>query len=68
MKKGGTTHGSPYSYDTHMPMLFYGAGIKSGVSYKYNPVTNIAPTICALLGIEFTNGNTGNVIEELLIE
>ncbi len=65
-KKGGTTHGSPYSYDTHIPMLFYGAGINKGGSHEYNPVTNIAPTICALLEIEFTNGNSGNVVSEII--
>jgi predicted AlkP superfamily pyrophosphatase or phosphodiesterase len=61
----GTTHGSGYSYDTHIPMLFFGKGIKKGSSVKYHPVTDIAPTISAMLSIPFPNGCTGNPIEEL---
>ena len=64
--KTGTTHGSAYSYDTHVPILFYGAGIKNGLSHKDYNVRDIAPTIATLLGVEFTNGNTGKVIEEAL--
>ena len=64
--KTGTTHGSAYSYDTHVPILFYGAGIKNGLSHKDYNVRDIAPTIATLLGVEFTNANTGKVIEEAL--
>jgi len=64
--KGGTNHGSGYNYDTHIPLLFYGAGIKTGSSNHYYPVTDIASTICTLMEIEFPNGNTGKVIEEVL--
>lgn len=65
-KYGGTTHGSGYSYDTHVPMLFYGWGIKSGSTVKYHPITDIAPTICTLLNIKLPSGCTGHPIEELL--
>ena len=58
-------HGSGYTYDTHVPMLFFGKGIKHGVSYKYHPVTDIAPTISALLDIRMPNGCTGQPVEEL---
>lgn len=61
----GTTHGSGYTYDTHVPMIFYGWGIKRGSSVKYHPITDIAPTISALLNIKFPNGTTGNPIEEI---
>ena len=64
--KGGTNHGSGYNYDNHIPLLFYGAGIKTGSSNHYYPVTDIASTICTLMEIEFPNGNTGKVIEEVL--
>ena len=61
----GTTHGSPYTYDTHVPILFYGNGIKKGSSVRYHTVTDIAPTISALLNIKFPSGCTGQPIEEL---
>ena len=64
--KTGTTHGSAYSYDTHVPIIFYGAGIKNGFSHRDYNVRDIAPTIATLLGVEFPNGNTGKVIEEVL--
>ncbi|HYG50404.1 MAG TPA: alkaline phosphatase PafA, partial [Flavobacteriales bacterium] len=53
----GTSHGSPYTYDTHVPLLFYGAGIKKGSTTTYTTITQIAPTICNLLHIPFTNGS-----------
>ncbi|MBT4915426.1 MAG: alkaline phosphatase family protein [Formosa sp.] len=62
----GTTHGSGYSYDTHVPLLFYGNGINNGISYEPTSVTDIAPTISALLGISFPSGATGTVIEKVI--
>lgn len=63
---GGTTHGSGYSYDTHIPMIFYGNGIKSGKSSKRYRIIDIAPTMANLLDIEFPNGSTGAIIQEVL--
>lgn len=59
-------HGSGFSYDTHVPIIFFGNGIKKGSTVKYHPITDIAPTISTLLNIKFPNGNTGQPIEELL--
>lgn len=64
-KNGGTSHGSGYSYDTHIPMIFYGNGIKQGTSKKKYEIIDIAPTISNLLQIEFPNGCTGKIIEEV---
>ncbi len=64
--KQGTTHGSGYSYDTHIPIIFYGNGIKKGSSVKKYEIIDIAPTLSSLLQIEFPNGNTGVIIEEVL--
>jgi len=61
----GTSHGSPYRYDTHVPMLFYGYGIRKGSSVRYHPITDIAPTISVLLKIKFPNGCSGNPIPEI---
>ena len=62
----GTTHGTGFSYDTHAPLLMMGRGIKSGQTYEMTSITDIAPTMCALLGIAFPNGMTGDVISEAL--
>ena len=58
----GTTHGSPYSYDTHVPLLFYGWNIKQGSSTEQVYITDIAPTLAMLLNIQFPNGTTGKPI------
>ena len=65
-KKTGTSHGTGYSYDTHVPMIFYGFGINSGSTKEYHPIIDIAPTVSNLLQIEFPNGNTGSIIKEAL--
>ena len=62
----GTTHGSGYSYDTHVPIIFYGNGINKGASKKAYNITDIAPTISNLLQIEFPNGTTGKIVEGAL--
>jgi predicted AlkP superfamily pyrophosphatase or phosphodiesterase len=64
-KATGTTHGSPYTYDTHVPVLFYGFGIKPGTSVRYHAITDIAPTLSVMLNIKFPSGSTGQPIEEL---
>jgi predicted AlkP superfamily pyrophosphatase or phosphodiesterase len=62
----GTTHGSGYTYDTHVPILFYGNGIKKGSSVQLHSITDIAPTIAVLLKIKFPSGATGNPVQEIL--
>ena len=62
----GSTHGSSFSYDTHVPLLFYGAGINKGTSLIKTEVIDIAPTISALLGISFPNGCTGDPLVDAL--
>lgn len=51
----GTSHGTSYNYDTHIPIIFYGNGIKKGESLNYITITQIAPSICELLKINQTN-------------
>ena len=62
----GTSHGTGYSYDTHVPILFYGNGIKQGKSSEAYFIRDIAPTLATLLKVEFPNGTTGKVIAEAL--
>jgi predicted AlkP superfamily pyrophosphatase or phosphodiesterase len=62
----GSSHSSAMIYDTHVPLIFYGQGIKKGVTSKRTEVTDIAPTLAVLLGIGMPNGTTGTPIEDLL--
>lgn len=62
----GTTHGTPYSYDTHVPVIFYGAGILPGVYYGSCSPADIAPTLAALLKIENPSSNIGRILSEAI--
>ncbi|TDQ28957.1 alkaline phosphatase PafA [Zeaxanthinibacter enoshimensis] len=64
--KTGSTHGSAQIYDTHVPLLFYGAGIRQGSTTERTEIPDIAPTISVLLGIAYPNGTTGEPIGEVL--
>jgi hypothetical protein len=58
----GTTHGLWNPYDSHIPLLWYGWRIKPGKSNKEVYMTDIAPTIAALLRIQMPNGCIGKPI------
>ncbi len=62
----GSTHGSGMNYDTHVPLLFFGQGINQGSTTEKTNITDIAPTISALLGIAFPNGATGQPISRVI--
>ncbi|MFK7749306.1 MAG: alkaline phosphatase PafA [Kordia sp.] len=62
----GSTHGSGFNYDTHVPLLFYGNGIQQGETLQRTKITDIAPTISALLEISLPNAATGDPIESAL--
>jgi predicted AlkP superfamily pyrophosphatase or phosphodiesterase len=62
----GTTHGLWNPYDTHIPLLWYGWGIKPGKSNREVYMTDIAPTLAALLHIQMPNGCVGKPIEEVI--
>ncbi len=62
----GSTHGSPQIYDTHVPLLLFGKGIKHGSTVNRTEIPDIAPTIASLLGIAFPSGTTGKPIAEVL--
>ncbi|HLK28667.1 MAG TPA: alkaline phosphatase PafA [Puia sp.] len=64
--KTGTTHGSWNPYDTHIPLVFMGWGIKHGSSNAVVHMTDIAPTVSALLHIQMPNGCIGEPIKEVL--
>lgn len=62
----GTTHGLWNPYDAHIPLLWYGWGIKQGKTNRTTYMTDIAPTLAALLHIQEPSGNVGQVITEVL--
>jgi predicted AlkP superfamily pyrophosphatase or phosphodiesterase len=62
----GTTHGASYSYDTHVPLLFYGANIPKGFSVRKVNVVDIAPTVATMLHMSFPNGTTGKPLIEVI--
>lgn len=62
----GTTHGLWNPYDSHIPLLWFGWGIKPGKSNKEVSMTDIAPTLAALLRIQMPSGCVGKPIEEVI--
>jgi hypothetical protein len=60
------THGAPYNYDTHIPLLFFGWGIKSGETFSRTAVADTAPTVAALLKLLEPSGNIGHIIEDVM--
>lgn len=62
----GTSHGSGYSYDTHVPLLWYGAGIKKQDLFYPISITDIAPTLTHFLYLQRTGAMTGEPIIEVL--
>ncbi len=64
--KTGSTHGSGYTYDTHIPIILYGKHVFSGKSKRKVAITDIAPTISNLLEITAPNGNTGEILNEAI--
>ena len=56
----GTTHGSAWSYDTRVPLLWYGWNIAPGESVEPVFIDEIAPSISHILRIPFSNARSGN--------
>ncbi len=62
----GTTHGAWNPYDAHIPLIWFGYNIKSGKTNRETYMTDIAPTISAILNIQMPSGSVGKVIEEVV--
>jgi arylsulfatase A-like enzyme len=63
----GTGHATPYSYDTHVPVIFLGMGIRAGQYHAPIAVNDIAPTLATMLEIETPSGSVGRVLTEILV-
>jgi len=63
----GTTHGSAFNYDAHVPVVFMGAGVRPG-KYDQNVATvDIAPTLATLLEVDPPSGSAGRALTEGLV-
>ena len=62
----GVEHGAWYPYDSHIPCVFFGWGVKPGKTNRETSMTDIAPTIAAMLKIQMPSGCIGKVITELV--
>lgn len=66
--KSGTTHGAPYSYDSHVPVAFYGSAFKPGRYADDFSVTDLVPTLCAALRMNEPSGCTGRPLTRILAD
>jgi len=62
----GTSHGTPYNYDTHVPLMFWGFNVRPGVFPERVGISDVAPTLAALLRIGTPTGNIGTVLREIV--
>lgn len=62
----GTTHGLPYNYDNHVPLMMLGPGIKAGTYARPVAVNDIAPTLAVILGVTDPSGSVGTPLAEIL--
>jgi predicted AlkP superfamily pyrophosphatase or phosphodiesterase len=63
--QAGATHGATFGYDTHVPVIFMGAGIKPGRYNNSIVVNDVAPTLATILDIETPAGSVGRVLTEM---
>jgi len=66
--RSSATHGSPYSYDTHVPLIIMGRGFAPGRYTQAAAPTDIAPTLAHVLGVEAPGCSVGRVLAEALAE
>ena len=64
----GTTHGSPWPYDTHVPLLVYGTGVKAGVHEERVTPLAAAPILARAAGIDAPEGCVVPVPEGLFAD
>jgi predicted AlkP superfamily pyrophosphatase or phosphodiesterase len=63
--KQGTSHGSAFSYDTQVPLLFFGKGVPAVNVFREVEITDITPSLSLMLGLTKPSGSTGKVLVEL---
>lgn len=63
----GTSHGTAFNYDAHVPVIFMGPGIKAGRYHQTIEVNDIAPTLATILGVATPSGSVGRVLAEIFV-
>jgi hypothetical protein len=64
--RSGTDHATPYSYDTHVPLAFFGLPFQAGTLRSRAEPVDLAVTLASLLGINAPSHATGRVLTEAL--
>jgi predicted AlkP superfamily pyrophosphatase or phosphodiesterase len=59
----GTTHGSGWNYDTHVPVILYGQGVRPGEVVELTSIIDIVPTVCTIVGLALPDGSTGRAVQ-----
>ena len=62
----GTTHGTPYNYDAHIPLILMGRYFKGGTYSAHVALNDLAPTLATVLSVEIPAGSSGRVLTEAL--
>lgn len=62
----GTSHGTGYPYDTHVPLLIAGQGVRSVISNEQCTPNDIAPTLCAILGVDPPQKGAGHILRKVM--
>jgi hypothetical protein len=63
----GSTHGTPYSYDSHVPLIFMGPGIKAGRYVRPVALNDVAPSLATILDLETPSGSVGRALSEMML-
>ena len=63
---GTAAHGTPHTYDTHVPLIFYGAGLQPERVLRTVSMKDIASTLTSLLGCSAPSANQGESLREVL--
>ncbi|HEY4613053.1 MAG TPA: alkaline phosphatase family protein, partial [Bacteroidota bacterium] len=64
-RRKGTSHGTPYRYDTHVPVIFWGMNLKPQRVGRAIHTIDVAPTLAAILGIRYPRSVEGEVLKEI---
>jgi arylsulfatase A-like enzyme len=60
-----STHGSPWRYDTFVPVVFVGPGMVAQKVFREIATVDVAPTLSAILGITYPSGSVGKPLVEV---
>jgi hypothetical protein len=61
----GTSHSTPFNYDSHVPVIFMGEGIRAGEYHEKIAENDIAPTLATILRVEEPSGSIGRILSEM---